>query len=414
MGTINMAQNLRWLPCLLLLVCGCELGASDSEVGLAATPQAPDVPALDIRPDGFLEDSLILPTDVGPVDDTETNGNSLETKVDPTYLVPPTVSRKAHLDVTDGLAAWVEIANAGSSPQIVLWNFAQNKAPKVLDIPYVLNPSRVRIGDAWIFYVDSIWGDDDIFGIRLSDGKWQLVAGGPGAQVLHDVRNGRILYTDCSQCVPGSVNATSSEIYELNAADAGLPLRLSNNDVQDTSPIFGTTVGGEAVIAWVSNYSNLVVRIGENQTTYKTEAVLVEDLALIEGRIAWRASPAIINPDSMIPSPMIINPDSMIPSDVNLTDIVTGTTSALTQHVELGASTPTTLKGRSPYIAFAEGIMNSDRERVRVFNVAAGGIEAALIEEPGVQALTLGKGMLGFIAPRADNEGLDDVWLLAF
>jgi hypothetical protein len=173
-------------------------------------------------------------------------------------------------------------------------------------------------------------------------------------------------------------------------------------------------VGGEAVIAWVSNYSNLVVRIGENQTTYKTEAVLVEDLALIEGRIAWRASPAIINPDSMIPSPMIINPDSMIPSDVNLTDIVTGTTSALTQHVELGASTPTTLKGRSPYIAFAEGIMNSDRERVRVFNVAAGGIEAALIEEPGVQALTLGKGMLGFIAPRADNEGLDDVWLLAF
>jgi hypothetical protein len=413
MGRTNLTSGLRWLPCLWLMLCGCELGSADAEAGFSTKPQGPDVMLPDIRSDIFLEDSLIPPTDIGPVDDTAVV-DSLETKLDPTYLVPPTLSQKAHMAVAVGRAAWVEKVSAGSVPDLVLWNHALDEKPTRLAIPYTLDPSRIHLGDAWVFYVDTIWGDEDIFGFRPSDGAWKLIAGGPGAQVLHSEKNGRILYTDCSGCVPGTESAAASEVYELNAAEGGLPVRLSNNDVHDSSPVFGTTADGEAAIAWVSNYSDLVVRVGENQSTTKTEALLIQDIALISGRIAWRPSPAIINPDSMIPSPMIINPDSMIPSDVNLTDIVSGTTTPLTQHAELGANTPTSLRATDTHVAFAEGIMNSDRERIRVIDMASGAVEVVLVEEPELTHFALGTGVLGFVAPRADNEGLDDAWLLMF
>jgi hypothetical protein len=221
-----------------------------------------------------------------------------------------------------------------------------------------------------------------------------------------------VVYSDCSACVAGSESQDASEIFQVNVSEAGPPIRLSNNDTNDAAPVFGTLADGSSAVAWISDYIRLTVTVGDVTSTVAADADFVQSVALVGGRIVWRPSPAIINPDSMMPSPMIINPDSMMPSDVYLTDMTTGTTTALTEHSEVGPGTPILLEGAGAKVAFAEGILDSARERVRVISLEGLFPEVVSIEEAGISEITIGADYVGFVAPRDDNEGLSDVWLL--
>ncbi len=408
------ANGQATIAVLAFLLVGCEMSVgSADEAALNPTlfdVAVPDIGLPDIRPDDIEPDLPLVPPDIGPVDDSSSQ-QELETKTDATYLVPSSISKKTHLSMADGRAAWVDQETEDSLPTIVVWDFAQEEAPQTLTIPYVKDPTSLILDKGWLFYVDVPWGSQDVFGYRLSDGDWRIIAGGPGAQLLGDAQNGRVLYTDCSACIAGSDTESASEVYEVHADDETKPLRLSNNKVHDASPVFGTMSDGSSAVAWISNYNTLQVLNGDTLSNVTVDAAWVQDLVLVQGRVSWRPSPAIINPDSMIPSPMIINPDSMMPSDLFVTDIVGGTTSPLSSHAEVGPSTPLSLKGSSSLLLFAEGVVGSERERLNVYNLVTSEPVLAL-EEPAISGFSIGTDYVGFTAPRPDNEGLGDVWIL--
>ena len=413
---------------LLSVTCGAcgGLGFADETKGAFPPPPLFDVP----RPDLALDDALFADAGPQPVPDVGDVANVFEdvaSKDDEKYIVPTTLSRKTNLALGKGTVAWVEEVGPEDGKQLVLWRLQEGEEPEVLDAPYLNDPHGLVLDDDWLFYVDNVWGDEDVFGLRLSDGAWRLVAGGPGAQILGDALGGRVLFTDCSACVAGTESEDASEIFQINVSEAGPPIRLSNNDTNDAAPVFGTLADGTSAVAWISDYTRLTVSVGDLTSTVAADADFVQSVALVGGRIAWRPSPAIINPDSMMPSPMIINPDSMMPSDVYLTDMTAGTTTALTEHSEVGPGTPILLEGAGSNVAFAEGILDSARERVRVISLEGLLPEVVTIEEAGISEITIGSArMVLFVSseeelgdsaesqesPRPGRGQLEVAWLL--
>ena len=315
-----------------------------------------DIGIPDIRPGDVNSDVLLNTPDMTPESDVP-GTSAIEAKVDDEFLVPPAISKKSHLSLAGTLAAWREQGPLDSSPSIVVWDYGAKAEPQALQIPYLKDPVDLRIDGDWLVYVDTIWGDSDVFGFRLSDGEWRLVAGGPGAQRLGDLSGGRVLYTDCTECLLGTAPSDAAEVYEVNLSEGGLPQRLTNNKVNDTAPTYGTLADGSTSSAWVSSYNTLAAQAAGALETFPQDVAWIQDVALVGGALVWRPSPAIINPDSMIPSPMIINPDSMIPSDLFQTDLVSGETSSVSSHIEIDNETPLALSASGTHLAFASGVL---------------------------------------------------------
>ena len=355
----------------------------------------------------------------GPAEDTsddDAGGGGLSSKIDPTFLVPPTVSRKSHLALSESAAAWVEEAGSGGS-QLVFWAIDRGQDPIALDIPNLFEPSQLQLSETWLVYVDTRYGDDDLFAWHLEDGSEQIVAVLQGAQHQPTLDGTTLAWRDCRECVPGDPDA-AAEIYavELTAEsdDADEEQRVTDDEDDDRLPSLGG-VGADGALAWVAGADTLRVQstdlaLDEAWTVDGT----VLGMTLADGKLAYRQSPLVINPDSM----MVINPDSMMPSEVFSVDALSGDETVLTEHsetelalLEEGAQLAGTAS--SGRVAFLESVAGQlPLQRLQVLD-ATSGASVDVVDVDEAHEPSLSTTWMGFLAPRADNDGEDDVHLLA-
>ena len=362
---------------------------------------------------GAVGQDISVDNDGGPAEAPPEPG-----KADDGFLVPPNVAARQQVVVSGGLVAWVERSVESNETVLMVWEALAGKEPQALRAPNLSNPRQLVLADNWLVYVDDRYGDDDIFAIDLATGLEQPVVTEAGAQVEPDLKGDVVVWRDCRSCVDGADSA--AEIFRADLSGDEPAKQITSSAADDRRPALGTASDGGELIAWIEGERRIRVRSELSDEVWEV-GEFVSTIALSGGYVTWRESTGLINPDSMMPiainpdsmKPAVgINPDSMIPSDVYATDVQSGDTHALSVHAELSPE----LLGRvhaahgravwleaNPAAALAPRLVVAD---------IAAGKELASIEIPGLWAPSLGAEMVAFIAPREDNAGLDDVWVL--
>lgn len=417
----------QWLSAVVLLGAGplgIGCGADDAGTASDAATSFDGTAGQDINtPDtaGTTAATDASPQDtVAPVDTldevrADTDAPLVALKEDDTFLVPGNISEKTEVAAFGTRFAWVEQGDAG--PFFVVWDVATDSGFEVFDVPNLVRPRELALTPGALFYVDERYGDEDVFGVALASGEAFAVVTRPGAQRFPAATpvGGvvRVAWQDCRACVTGD-DGGASEIYskEVDPTDpiAGSETRVTDDAVADLHPSFGIEQG--AVLAWVHGRSELVLEalVGGARRTYDVAGELgaseaIGWLAVKPGVLAWRTRPLIVNPDSMI-----VNPDSMYPTDVAVSDIVglgLGTTTRLTTHGELRHGHQPKLTVAGDRLAWLESSPAIDRLRV-----VDGLVPLESREIAGVHDVALGQGFVAIIAPRSDNDDLDDLWVL--
>ena len=258
------------------------------------------------------------------------------------------------------------------------------------------------LGDGWLFYVDDRYGDADVFALRLEDSSEHPVATLPGDQDQPAASGTTVAWRDCRACVAGAGDAPA-EIYRLDvAADDAVEERLTDDSDPDQRPVFGTLGDGSTGLAWLTGTDRLqALSVGGALTTLVAPAK-VAALALTDGVISWRESVSIINPDSMMPD------------DVFGTPIDGGETFAYSEHAELFPGLDGAPSASAGQVAWLESVPGEVPLSRVVIADAVDATVLEVVEGTGIDQprLSSAADFLAFIAPRADNGGQDDVWVL--
>jgi len=411
-----MKRALAVLPLLSLLVaCGDDEGAT----GVADTGISDAILDTGVF-DGFPSDTTspdTTPPDTTP-SDTSTDVREVEAplvglKDDPTYLVPGNVAPRAEVAAAGDLIAWVEGTDA--APLLVVWDISTpDAAPRAFSPPNLTRPRALALSDAFLVYVDDRYGDPDVFAIELATGAELAVVTRAGAQDAPAVLGARVAWEDCSACVTGDGLPGHEPLREIALRDlgGGDERALTADATPDRAPGFGLLADGRPALAWISGRAALRVerlQAGLSATWDVLPSLLpdqeVARVALWEGGIAWRPSPLIVNPDSMI-----VNPDSMYPSDVFTTAIADGATTRLTTHAELAGGmdlAPSAFGPRLGWLEIPPGVPGTGR-----VVLSSGGAPTTLAEAAGIVSFAMGRDFVVFTAPRADNDGEEDVHVL--
>lgn len=327
-------------------------------------------------------------------------------KPDEVFVLPEAVVAKRFLALGGDLAVWVERPE-GQPPRLVAWDLAApaGTLPVTLSPPYLVAPRQLATDGTWIAYVDEPWGDADVFALRVADGAWRTVAAGVGVQERPAIRGGVVAWQDCRDCPLGPAKDGAPDLFTRDiAANAG-EQRVTDDLAADFAPSFGTLADGSVALAWLVGADTLRVLSppGAGVDAAFPAAGPSGSVAVTQGFLASR------------PSPAIINPDSMMPSDVVLTQVPSGQTRVASVHAELAPDAPPALAAAAGRVAWLESVPSpspSTQRRVRVVAVAD---PATVLGEASARDITevaLSAGWLGFVAPRADNADAPDVWLL--
>jgi len=419
-----------WLLAFATLSGACGADESDATVqdaladtGISDTP-TPDATS-DASPDTTSPDtSSDVSNDTGPSDTREDPDETVAPlfglKADESFVVPGNVGRKTSPAVAGPLVAWVE--DTDLAPVLVVWDTrALSNAPRTYAVPLLSNPRQLALSDAFLAYVDDRYGDPDVFAIDLETGVERPVATLPGAQERPAILGSRLVWEDCRLCVTGlGVRGREAErqVVERDLAVAGSPERLVTNSTDGAfAPRYGLLEDGRQALVWVEGRSTLVVERLEAGffRRHDVSASLPDDLEvasthLVSGLLAWRPRPLIVNPDSMI-----VNPDSMWPSDLFVSSADTGDTVRVTIHAELGASLPIAIEGLGSRLAWLEsppGVPNEGR--FRLLDTSETPLTPdTLFALTAPSGFALGADYAVVTAPRADNDGLDDLHLFA-
>lgn len=373
-------------------------GAGGGGVGGAGGffPQ-PDVPT----PDVFIDAGE---TDGGPELDSAKSLRSAG-KSDDGYLVPHGIALRSAVTMTGTRVAWVERDAPGAPPTLVVWDVAlasEGAAPKTFAPPLLQNPSQLALGAKHLFYVDDRYGDADVFALVLATGAELAVSTHPGPQEGPTARGNRVAWQDCRFCFGGP---EGREIYQrdMSLGAAGEEERLTDDAVDDRDPAFGTLADGSDALSWVSEDTSLLVRDSEGAIESFPVGATVAKQALSQGWLVYRASPAIINPDSMMPTPIRARATG------------TGEGVALAPNARVmgdllgGSLGPVAEAGRAAWIESPPG--KPGVGLVVVADIATAS-EVQSLEVPAVVGVALSESHVAFVAPRADNDGQDDVWIL--
>ena len=408
---------------LLVGACGVGgLGSEEASAGAdfgtggeqalpdATTPPSPGLGDLQVQPphdaadgphEGSIDAGEEAADDAGPTDDAVGDRpTTAELKDDDTFLVPPGVALRRDVAIAAGRVAWVELDSPVGTPSLRLWDLSTLEPPVTLELPYLVDPRSLALSDEWLVYVDGRYGDPDVFAVRLSDGVERTVAAVPGAQDQPAIRGGQVAWRDCRDCVPGLGDA-AAEIYriDLDQPDAD-PIQVTEDDVEDRRPTWGTLVDGDVALAWIHGEDRLMVlpEGGEVSTLALDRPVLA--LALDSGHLAWRESISIINPDSMMPV------------DVYGTNVLTGDTAPYSEHAEVAPGVdpqPSAAGGRVAWIESVPGEL--PLTRVRLADSVTAELEQT-IELLSIQQAQVSDATLAIVAPRQDNGGQPDVLVL--
>ncbi len=311
--------------------------------------------------------------------------------------MPADVAARTAVAVSGARVAWFERGRGGQAPLLVWWDAAEpTSPPRPILVPNLVAPRDLVFGDAHLVYVDERYGDADLFAVALDDGAERALVTRPGEQQAPTIRGTVVAWEDCRGCVSGDDGA-GREIYERDLA-GGAEVRVTDDDVPDRGPAFGTLAGGEGALAWIAEDRRLRVR-GAGVDVALPAGQDVGAIALTGGVLAWR------------PRPLILNPDSMMPSDLMLTDVLSGATTAATFHAELRPGVqpaPAAAAGLVAWLESAAGAPATTRLRV----IEADGLAPILsVAEQGIEAFAMSGTHVAFLAPRADNGGLVDVWI---
>lgn len=344
--------------------------------------------------------------------EVDTVGQPPLQKSDDSYLVPFTVAAKAHLAIGPAGAAWIErVPAAGGNPaSLRLGLLATGPDLQAISstvyfaLPTAVDPRHIAVGEHWIVFSDIPYGDRDVFGIHIASGQKTTVAGQLYDQSRPSIRGGVVAWQDCRDCITGSALDDRPEIYQRSLgtvpADVGAEFRVTDDDIADRGPVWGTLDDGAPALAWVKAETNMRVKADGFDDTFDVGSVL-DGIALTQGVLAFR------------PSPFILNPDSMMPVDVYLLDIATQTQTSVSVHSELWPTLPVPPVGDAGKVAWLESIPANglEAQRIRVVDVGAPADPPITLTADNVGGIALFGGWLGFVAPRDDNGGDDDVWL---
>lgn len=387
-----------------------DVATGDTAVTDVATP---DTTVFDTGP-GDAAPADTTPVDTSDAREDEVAGALFGLKVDERYLVPGNIAEKREVAAAGDLVAWVE-GEAGARA-IVIWDLATpDVAPRSFAPATLTNPRALALSDAWVVYVDDRFGDPDVFAIDLVTGVERVVVRRQGAQEAPAILGSRVAWEDCSACASGDGVAgrePGRDVIERELPDGAEVVR-GEAGVADRAPSYGLLADGRAALTWVSGRATLKlerVQAGVSASVDVSGSLRDDEevarVALWDGLIAWRPSPLIVNPDSMI-----VNPDSMYPSDVFTTDPGDGATAALTVHAELSWRMSPALAPFSERLAWLQ-IAPGEPALGQVWMVTGGGTPALQAEAGGLSSFAMGRQAIVFSAPRADNDGLDDVHVL--
>ena len=363
-----------------------------------------------------------IQSDTGPEDTTQdtriadTGGPLVTFKDDPTYLVPGNIAQKANVTAFGSRVAWVETP-ADGGPFFVVWDLARgDDGLHSFFVANLAHPRQLALSDSRLVYVDDRYGDPDVFAVDLASGETQTVAARQGAQVEPTVLGARVAWADCRACVSGDDGA-GWEIYSRDGE--GPETRVTNDAEADRGPSLGT-LGGEDVLAWVRGraearvvgLATLTGGAGRDDTIDLASELRASDhigwLAVTPGVLAFRSLPLIVNPDSMI-----VNPDSMYPSDVYVNDVLgDGTTTQVTRHGELRGGQDGALRAAGKRLGWLQSAPAAIGTTSDSLVVSDDGTVSSVVTLPSIESFGLGTGALVFSAPRADNGGLPDAWVL--
>jgi hypothetical protein len=343
---------------------------------------------------------------------------SVGSKFDDVYLVPPGVASRGQVAASDGWVAWVERATAQEAPVLVVWEVMGGKGPEALRTPNLVNPSQLVLSAGWLVYVDDRYGDADLFAVDLETGLEEAVVAEVGAQVEPAVRGDVVAWRDCRGCVGEAT--TAAEIYRVDLSSGEPAQRVTVSESDERGPALGLLADGTEALAWIEGERRLRVRGDGVEESWEVGA-FVSSVDVADGVLTWREATGMINPDSMKPieinpdsmKPVVeINPDSMIPSDVYGTEVATGVTYAISVHAELSPEALGRVHAASNRVAWTEANPEADLASRLVVADAATGKVSVSIDVPGLWSPALASDLVVFIAPREDNAGLDDVWVL--
>lgn len=397
----------------LLLIGAC--GAADADGAVAPGRDAPTAdaaisdivvsdtsPVSDVGPSDTAEPTDAVPGDTTPAD-TRGDADAAPTtvKADPEFIVPAGVAARGHAAAAGTRVAWVERASPEGAPRLVVWDLAApDVAPESFAVPNLLAPRELALGDTFLAYVDVRYGDPDVFALDLETGAELPVAAGPGVQDAPTVARATVAWADCRRCVSGD-GGLGRDIYRLELP-SGLEIPVTFDDVPDRAPTFGTLDDGDLGLAWVRDDDTLrVVAEGGALDASWPQLAPVASVAMTDGVLAWR------------PQPVIINPDSMIPSDLFLTTAATGVTAAATFHAEAAPALPAGPRATAGRVVWLESPPDdAGVTLLRVIGAADQAVVADVAVAAVARSLALGAGHAVITAPRADNDGLDDLWAL--
>lgn len=376
----------------------------DDTTSPSDTGASSDTAAVDTASDTATSDTT-QPADTGPTQDTSTPPG----KADPTYLVPLTVSAKSWLTGSGSVVAWLE-TDPVDGPRFAFWNLAEPaEEPTHIIVANLANPRELALGPKHLAYTDNRFGDDDVFVLDLATGKESPVGVGAGPQRSPSLTNESVAFESCDKCPQGApFDDRNIVVVDLVSGDR---TTLGKEDVADRRPVFGTLGTGETALAWIEGASRLRVRSldGSLELDWDVSSAVFAT-TLEDGVLAWRPSPSVINPDSMMPAG-VINPDSMIPSDLFLTDADDGATVSATFHAERRVTldpTPVSASGRIGWASSQPG----DPFSTLIQAADVSGTILVGVTEREAHTVAVTDTHLGFIAPRSDNADQDDVWLL--
>jgi len=415
----------------MLSIGACDLGAADSttaaEGGAGNAPGGmvvPDDPGggfvledvVAPRPDTTTSDGIQTPADASPGPDVAADPGF---KADNVYWVPGGVAARGQVAAGAGAVAWVERDAPGGIPRLVLWRVTELEPPLVLRIPHLANPGQLALSADWLVYVDDRYGDPDIFAVDLRTGYEEAVATDIGPQVEPTVRGSLVAWRDCRTCVDGA--HTAAEIYQRDLDSDDPEQRVTDSPEDDRSPALGYMGDGSGAIAWIAGERRLRVRAAGLDQAWEV-GTFVSTVDVTAGRLTWRERTGVVNPDSMKPVGVVnpdsmmpvsvVNPDSMIPSDVFGTNALTGQTDALSVHAELSPELEGAVHAAGGRVAWVESTLDLDVPTRLVVADAGTGKVAVAVEVQSAWAPALSEDLLVFVAPRDDNGGMNDVWVL--
>lgn len=391
----------------LLAALAVTLGACGADDGRGTVAPADTAAVSDTLGgvDGIITDTsasdAVSPSDTSRPDTTEeTSTAAVPLKEDDTFLVPGGVALRTQVAISgDGRVAWVERPTPGAEPRLVVWSgVGSTRAPDPFAPPHLTAPRELVLVGERLVYVDTRYGDADVFVLDLTTGADAAIVARHGEQA-HPASDGvDVVWEDCRGCLTGDDGA-ARELFRRPLA-GGPEVNLTSDATSDRAPVFGTLADGTPALAWIAGAGTLRVSAGALDVAHPTGEDLLA-VSLTKGVLAWRRRP------------LIINPDSMIPSDVFVTRVADGATFPATFHAERAAASDGAPRAAAGRIAWIEAAPPDPAASIlRVVDAETLADALALPVGGVVERLAISPTLVALTAPRADNDGLDDVWVL--